>query len=200
MEKLLLKHIVGYLPYGLKCLNQHLPDRELIIEELLGISNHITWCGIFNAKNGSNHVPVCGLKPLLHPLSDLTKEIEVNGEKFVPIVELFKMRTQYLPDSIDKYYIENDTAILKLQENTYPDGTISYCHFFEIDIDPEAINFSLATEYYKTDVDEIWKEEFGFIGNEFNMLQKLYEWHFDIYGLIEKGLAIDINTLDNGIQ
>jgi hypothetical protein len=27
------------------------------------------------------------------------------------------------------------------------------------------------------------------------LVQKLIEWHFDIFGLIEKGLAIDINTL-----
>ena len=26
---------------------------------------------------------------------------------------------------------------------------------------------------------------------------KLFEWHFDVFGLIEKGLAIDINTLNN---
>jgi hypothetical protein len=25
------------------------------------------------------------IKPILRPLSDLTKEIEVNGEKFIPI-------------------------------------------------------------------------------------------------------------------
>ena len=27
--------------------------------------------------------------------------------------------------------------------------------------------------------------------------QKLFEWHFDVFGLIEAGLAIDINTLNN---
>ena len=26
--------------------------------------------------------------------------------------------------------------------------------------------------------------------------QKLFEWHFDVFGLIKKGLVIDINTLD----
>jgi hypothetical protein len=26
--------------------------------------------------------------------------------------------------------------------------------------------------------------------------EKLVSWHFDVFGLIEKGLAIDINTLD----
>jgi len=28
------------------------------------------------------------------------------------------------------------------------------------------------------------------------ILEKLFEWHFDVFGLIEKGLGIDINTLD----
>lgn len=30
----------------------------------------------------------------------------------------------------------------------------------------------------------------------FGVVQKLLEWHFDIYGLIENNLAIDINTLN----
>lgn len=29
----------------------------------------------------------------------------------------------------------------------------------------------------------------------FSFIQKLFEWHFDVFGLINKGLAIDINTL-----
>lgn len=38
-------------------------------------------------KNGQIETVI----PILHPLSDLTKPIEHNGEKFVPIVELAKM-------------------------------------------------------------------------------------------------------------
>ena len=29
----------------------------------------------------------------------------------------------------------------------------------------------------------------------YGLVSKLIEWHFDVFGLIEKGLAIDINTL-----
>lgn len=32
--------------------------------------------------------------------------------------------------------------------------------------------------------------------NEFRIVQKLIEWHFDVAGLIEKGEAIDVNTLN----
>ena len=37
--------------------------------------------------------------------------------------------------------------------------------------------------------------ELAKIQNQLQLFQKLYEWHFDIFGLIEKGEAIDINTL-----
>ncbi|MCP4651376.1 MAG: hypothetical protein GY853_15025 [PVC group bacterium] len=49
---------------------------------------------------------------------------------------------------------------------------------------------------------EIWNSEtgykyFGF--NQYNeILQCLNKWHFDIHNLIEKGEAIDINSLNNG--
>lgn len=36
-------------------------------------------------------LPISDYHVILHPLSDLTKEIEHGGEKFVPIVELAKM-------------------------------------------------------------------------------------------------------------
>jgi len=37
----------------------------------------------------------------------------------------------------------------------------------------------------------------NYVPNQFQLFQKLFEWHFDIFGLIEEGLAIDINTLNN---
>jgi len=30
---------------------------------------------------------------------------------------------------------------------------------------------------------------------KFEIVQQLFEWHFDVFGLIDKGLAIDINTI-----
>ena len=77
---------------------------------------------------------------ILHPLSDLTKEIDHNGEKFVPIEKLRDMG----------FYIGEDWIIE---------------------------NFSNITN------------------SAFEFVLKLIEWHFDIAGLIEKGEAIDVNTL-----
>jgi len=77
--------------------------------------------------------------PILRPLSDLTKEIEHNGEKFVPLNELgFKD------------------------------------------------NYDLAIElFFKTELEEL----------PVRIFNKLLEWHFDFFGLIEKNDAIDINTI-----
>ena len=30
---------------------------------------------------------------------------------------------------------------------------------------------------------------------KYSVISKLFEWHFDVFGLINKGLAIDISTL-----
>jgi len=77
MEKLELKHLAGYLPYGLKIL-YHNGNAKPYIEELVSLNTKLSGRILGSEKH----------KPILRPLSDLTKEIEVNGEKFVPIEKL----------------------------------------------------------------------------------------------------------------
>lgn len=141
MEKLESKHIVGYLPYGLKMYWEDLNEYPQT-PWLLKCHN------IDLALENQN-------KPILRPLSDLTKEIEHNGEKFVPMgwfeKNINKNISFYLPSNLD----------IPLQ----------------IDIITE--NYSQTIDLFE-----------GYLA-----VQKLYEWHFDIHGLIEKGLAIDKNTL-----
>ena len=127
MEKLELKHLAGYLPYKLKLID----DKPKVMNAFCGHSTN--WCSIEYAIKMQR-------KPILRPLSDLTKEIEVNGEKFVPLDELWKYHN------------------------------FSAMRWGDIETDP--------TRY------------------PYTIVEKLLEWHFDIHGLIEKGLAIDINTLD----
>lgn len=91
------------------------------------------------------------VKPILYPLSSLTKEIEHNGEKFVPYVELLRAAA---------FDIDNMTGEeIEHFKNAYAG--------FNLDL--EIIAFSDAV--------------------------KLIEWKFDLAGLIEKGEAIDVNTL-----
>lgn len=141
IEKLELRHLAGYLPYGLKIKTGKNVIRTAVLELKLpeDARYEITASMILNGSVG--HFLI------LHPLSDLIKEIEVNGKKFVP--------EEYLNENYKKYYLpENWNAVLFVQsENIF------------------SVNYAI--------------------------IQKLYEWHFDIHNLIESNLAIDINTLQS---
>ena len=91
-------------------------------------------------------------KPILRQLSDLTKPIEHNGEKFMPI------------DNIEGLFIEGTEDLINQSI--------------------EAIEYFIENNFFSR------MEYLPFI-----LIQKLIEWHFDIAGLIEKGEAIDVNTL-----
>jgi hypothetical protein len=123
-----LKHLAGYLPYGVKCSRYIGSIAKSIYIDL----DPYTINGMTYEDNL--------YKPILRPLSDLTKEIEVNEEKFVPSQEYNYLRFEEI--------------------STFKGG----CN---------AMKFIQARE-----------------------LELLYEMHFDIYGLIEKDLAIDVNTLE----
>lgn len=172
---LTLEHLAPYLPYKLKLLYVDRSIRELLYLDVSGI------------------IPV--FKPILRPLSDLTKEIEHNGERFVPIVELFKLRTQSTGNEIFDYYIENDTAILRLKSQHLDDLTFK-C-FFEVDLEPGQVSFSIASETWDDfGSGKMIDERIDMCGNEMMMFNKLYSWHFDLASLIGSRLAIDINSIE----
>lgn len=140
MKNLELKHLAPYLPYGL----------TFYWESLDGSDKKHPW--VLKPENIAFAIDMQN-KPILRPLSDLTKEIEVNGEKFVPIDIIRK-------EDKDWFCIEGDEYILR--EDIGGGGWIGY-------ITIERIPY--------------W------------IIQQLFEWHFDVFGLIYKGLAIDINKL-----
>ena len=108
-----------------------------------------------------------------HPLSDLTKEIEVDGEKFVPIVELCKISDDWGDGDFDfKYrlYEIEDRRIRISYTFKHKGVDTDFCDDFNI----------LLKNWHKN---PYWANE------------KLLEWGFDLYNLIKEGSAIDINTL-----
>lgn len=142
--KLEIKHLAAYLPYGLHFLMESEPNsKEPNIDELKSIDAGINIInfGLGNAKF------ITEIKPLLRSLSDLTKEIEVNGERFVPI---------------------------------------DYLWFSVIGTDADSFN---KDDFYENC--ELGAIEFL----PFKVIPLLFEWHFDCFGLIEAGLAIDLNTI-----
>jgi len=152
--KIELKQLTGYLPYGLKGNLENLDYYDTVMnKELYRIETGKTE----NSKTydvmvivGDEEGNISDFKPILRPLSDLTKEIEVNGNRFLPAEILF---------SIDNSEID-DFKLYGTMPNYWKDA------------------LKIKPRYY-----DFWQIQF------------LYEWHFDIHGLIEKGLAIDINTI-----
>lgn len=81
--ELKLEHIAPYLPYGLKIKYRN-GNPERLTGTVTGIEGNLV-------ITGYHIVPMNGtFKPLLRPMSDITKEIEHNGERFVPIDSISK--------------------------------------------------------------------------------------------------------------
>lgn len=83
-----IEEICGYLPYGLNVIDS---KNKVSIVAGLDRSNYIFENGFSDIKSGLR-------KPILRRLSDLTREIEHQGERFVPsnvLMDLFSL------DSID---------------------------------------------------------------------------------------------------
>lgn len=125
--KLELKHLAPYLPYGLILIQEDLKTKVTLIG------------GMLEGNIGT-------FKPILRPLSDLTKEIQVNERTFNPY----------------------DTKIL----NDFMMGTSEWDCLCEYTGD---LTKNADIPYY--------------------IVEQLFEWHFDVFGLIDQDLAIDINTL-----
>lgn len=145
MRQLTIKELAPYLPYGLKYKGEYGGVSKL---------RKLEYCRPYDKESGEfrDEIGVDGyliqyIKPILHPLSDLTKEIEHNGEKFVP--------SEWLED---KYY---------------------------------TLDFGFQCERLLEEDGENWINQ-----SDYMLVQHLFEWHFDVFGLIEQGLAIDINTLN----
>src|SRR6478736_5084359 len=118
-DKLQLHEIAGYLPYGLKCQYQFISKitgyTELRIGAVLGLKQGL--CEIQILINNKSNDPIwekidLNTKPILRPVSDLTKEITHNGKTFVPLVELFNIRYASGAYEIIETYSKETNSVL----------------------------------------------------------------------------------------
>ena len=163
--KLELKHLAPYLPYGLglyiendvtiKPTYEDEPDFILSgVVKMSGLlyeeTSFMPQCVIYTRTDGEAHgyTQKENIKPILRPLSDLTKEIEYNGEKFIP---------EYL--FTEKFGSNDDTLVENMNDEN------------------NELHYSVCKDlpYY--------------------VIEWLLSIHFDIFGLLEKDLAVNINTL-----
>jgi hypothetical protein len=164
--ELTIKHLAPYLPYRLELkYNDALSGKRKAL--LSGITireiettykRKIKGCsGDLISWNGNNNVKYLKVKPILRPLSMLDKEIEVNGEKFIPIYKFWQLAGYELGRG---QYIESYPNYIKTS------------------------HLGIAIEF-KINISDI-------LSSNYNVVEKLCEWHFDIFGLIDAGLAIEM--------
>lgn len=115
------------------------------------------------------------MKPLLRPMSDLYKER--NGK--IDIVELAKTATGVQEWIVKEY--EPVIGVMKFK--SYP---IAYNEEYNIRFNFRDGNFWLY------DMTSATNET---IVNQYKLWEYLFTHHYDIYGLIEQGLAIDVNAV-----
>lgn len=97
MKEITLKEWSEYLPYGLNIhvMGEYVEDGKLTIPkdfEMVGLNTSLLEYYEIG-RTVSEEVDFRDCKPILRDLSDLTKEIENNGQKIVPVVLLAKMRS-----------------------------------------------------------------------------------------------------------
>lgn len=133
--KLQLKHLATYLPYDVRIKDY---NREGVLFGITG--SHGGQVQVLNTST----MKICDFKgtlqfvrPVLHPLSDLDKNI----------------------DCVNELY-ENCSEI---------DSELDYLPEFKGNLSNSGISYEA--------------------------MDILISWHFDVFGLIDNGLAIDINTL-----
>lgn len=186
MNKLTLRELAPYLPYGLKGVltfdrtedfsNYDFADdvkfAKGAIWQLCGYADEDLHIPLgegeidgFLWRNDMTYVNFhLGILPILRPLLDLVRDIEINGEKFVPI------------ESFDWGCLNVDYSLQSGKIYFYSDE-----------------DWNPKTEEYTKAFAMIDFEDNRFI--EWHIMEKLIEWHFDVFGLIDQGLAIDISTL-----
>lgn len=163
-----LKEIAPYLAYGLN-------TNEGV---LVGLTNWVGWCGVFKDTQGERHVPISAIKPIFRPLSDLVKPCLEGGK--IPIVELAKIAYGNI------FHINEDFTSEEVLSENENFGLIAF-------YDKERVSFTVQKECR-------WFEFCFYVDgselhlNQLTLFQWMFEHHFDVFGLIEKGQAIYTDT------
>jgi len=167
-RKLELKDIAVYLPYGLKIMD----FESEVIYPFLGYEIDTTLTKIILYDEETDWWNLSNFKPILRPISDLYRIITHNGKEIVPIVELANMVINGC-----EFVVENckGNNYARFGNNYFTFGRGSFL-YFQI-IENENIKFDIK--------------------NQYKLFDYLHELKIDYRGLIDEGLAIDANTLDN---
>lgn len=186
MDKLTLEVVAPYLPYGVR-VKVGKTERNLTT---VSLDSPFVFVSAWQGSREKEMISIEDVKPILRPLSDLTKEIEHKGVSFIPLLLLAKIENyenNYLDDD------ENGVPIIGKDVSDFDMGSMTYAHTYRFRFDEELKLF--VVDLLDEDGSMI-SEAMNIATRNFDLIKKLYEWHFDVFGLIEKGLAIDINSIE----
>jgi len=166
-NKLTLEHLAPYLPYGLKILTCKNIEGNSVIEEMT-----------LDYLKEMVEIPI-GEKPILRSLS------EFQGED---LIELFEIAYNDIYKTVDKElnnfifhgWDGNDFGLVVLDE-TFEYG-------FSMDFERQK-DFRFSYRHKGAD----YPKSFLMI-DKLKLFTALFKKHFDVFGLIEKGLAISIHN------
>lgn len=182
MQTLQLKDIAAYLPYRLKFV---IKDGTVLRMDVLQTRGYNVWAHqkyirgmkdendinykFLSSQNCSGHgFYLRGIKPILRPMSDLIKPLE---DRTIPLIELAKIA---FTNRESDFSLEKNKVQISAGRHVY------YLFYW---------NENEFCMIYSADL-------LGrIIPNQVQLFDYLNEHHFDYRGLINKGIAVDINTL-----
>ena len=140
--KLELKHLAPYLPYKLQLryCNDDLIYELTSLSKPYKTNNKLFLTGEYKPV-GASYKKIRSFinsddnefKPILRNLSDLTKKIEVNGKKFVPMDEFWQMFGGGYNESAQETFIEDFLCEIKLNVMNQSFGVIQKLHEWHFD-------------------------------------------------------------------
>lgn len=170
-----LKHLAPYLPHQLK-----VKWGDRIVKMNTGQGSSKYWIGISSVLKWYNSDMIEKPNILLLPMSSLYTEME-DGK--VPIVELAKMAGCNI--NMSKLPI-NEIETINIAKNNEVEFKYSsgYYRYFI---------FRNGSFYYKTGHDRRYGQDYEPLkqSSQIELFTYLFEHHFDVFGLIDKGLALD---------
>lgn len=184
--KLELKHLAPYLPYGLEIRSSEGSTKIMGYKVVNGERIY----QLDTNDDSGDFAFDDPIKPILRPLSDLTKEIDVNGEKFIPLVKLF-----YMLDSSN--YVDFDGEITSDYELSIDDG---WNHCLQFTYGENELCFSYGEDSFMLVVANTFNNmqsmDAQFVTRQLELFNKLFEWHFDVFDLHSKNLCIYYDELN----
>lgn len=181
IEKLELKHLVPYLPFELiaEMLDYESDYVGLQYDRIVGVEQWDRSGTLWSALTvGESKPSIERVKPLLNSLHCLIGGVNIDGKVLIPLYELAKMADYRFHSLIEFIYEPKDNLYIC---SFFDEGKNKYSFCYVVD---------KKSFFIKTNNSE---SKYIYPANQYEMFTKLFEWHLDVFELIESNLAIDKN-------